>query len=69
GLDGQGVLRALRHAQGARMPPVLVVTAGHGPEVVEACLALGARDVLAKPVDPLDLARRLRQQLQATDGD
>lgn len=60
GLDGQGVLRALRHAQGAHLPPVLVVTAGYGSEVAAECLALGASVALAKPVDPGELVRRLR---------
>ncbi|MBX3725448.1 MAG: response regulator [Xanthomonadales bacterium] len=66
GLDGQGVLRALGRLQGARMPPVLVVTAGYSDEVAGECLALGARAVLAKPVDPGELARRLRDLVDAT---
>lgn len=65
GLDGRGVLRALRHARGARMPPVLVVTAGYAEDVALECLALGACEVLAKPVDPAGLGRRLRGHIAA----
>jgi len=61
GMDGLGVLRALRDA-GVRVP-VVVLSNAAGPQDRDACLAAGARACLAKPARVEDLAATLRAQL------
>ena len=46
--------------------PVIVLTSTHDPEVKLQALSLGAMDFLSKPVDPSELALRIRNTLAAT---
>ena len=56
-LDGFGVLSSLRTF--TRRPPVLVLSARYAAEDVKRCLALGAKDYLAKPFNDRDLIARV----------
>ncbi|MBI2902139.1 MAG: response regulator [Candidatus Methylomirabilis oxyfera] len=61
GLDGWGVLKALRARISTRHLPILVVTA-LGAEDAEKTLALGADEYLSKPISPsvlIDTVHRL----------
>lgn len=58
-LDGFGVLLALRDRYSGALPPVMVLTARHATEDVRRCLALGAKDFLAKPFNKRDLLARV----------
>ncbi len=51
GLDGLGVLRALRHRPGLVSLPVVVLTSSTNPRDVAACYRAGANSYLFKPVD------------------
>ncbi|MFC3711115.1 response regulator transcription factor [Sphingoaurantiacus capsulatus] len=64
GIDGLGVLRALK-AQAGHVAPVIILT-GHGdvPLAVEA-MKLGARDFIEKPYTPDTLFQSIRN---AIDG-
>ena len=62
GLDGFGVLRALR-SQGS-VPPVLMLTARGDDDDRIAGLDLGADDYLPKPFNPRELVARLRAILR-----
>ncbi|HMA08635.1 MAG TPA: EAL domain-containing protein, partial [Ramlibacter sp.] len=46
--------------------PVIVLTSTHDPQVKLQALSLGAMDFLSKPVDPSELALRIRNTLAAT---
>ena len=59
--DGLQICRELDcHSEAGPIVPLLVLAAGAGRAREEAALAAGADDVLSKPVDPADLALRLR---------
>lgn len=62
GLDGPGVLAALRH-QGNQMP-VIFVTAHDRPAVRRQLIEDGGRTVLLKPVDPAALLAEIRDSLE-----
>ena len=65
-LDGFGVLDALRSPRFQKPPPVLVLTARHATEDVRRCLALGAKDYLAKPFQDRDLIARVARLLRSS---
>ena len=56
GMDGPGVLAALRSRPGSACIPVIFLTAKAQPDEIEKLRALGAIGVLAKPFDPMTLA-------------
>jgi DNA-binding response OmpR family regulator len=61
GLDGFGVLDAMRRSSDLQAVQTLVLTARHAPEDVRRAIGLGARDYLAKPFkDEALLARVAR---------
>lgn len=64
GLDGLGVLEALR-PHGSDDLPVVILTADERPSLREAALEAGARDFLAKPVRQAEVLARLRNLLEA----
>jgi DNA-binding response OmpR family regulator len=64
GIDGRGVLRALR-SQGRTVPVVLLTSVGEAGERARA-LDEGADDYLNKPFDPHELASRVRAVLRRT---
>lgn len=65
-LDGMEVLRQVREAEGTRALPVLVLT-GQGQDQVERATALGANELLTKPVSLSVLTGILRDLLEAPD--
>lgn len=65
-LDGIALLRALRdrHPEQLARTPVLVLTGEGNKEKKLQVLALGARDFLSKPFDPVELGIRVRNNLE-----
>lgn len=62
-LDGPGTLLRLREIPGLQATPVIFMTARAQSGEQGAWLALGARGVIVKPFDPMDLARQVRDLL------
>jgi signal transduction histidine kinase/CheY-like chemotaxis protein/HAMP domain-containing protein len=60
GLDGHDAIRIVRQLEGCRWIPVLAVTAKAMLGDREKCIAAGATDYIAKPVDIDDLLAKLR---------
>ncbi len=50
-VDGYVVLAEMKADETMRDIPVVVVSAVEGPENVEKCIRMGAKDYLTKPVD------------------
>lgn len=66
-LDGPGTLRRLRELPGLEDTPVIFMTARAQSGELGAWLALGARGVIVKPFDPMELARQVRDLLAGAD--
>jgi putative two-component system response regulator len=64
-VDGISILSQIRSVEKFRHLPVLILTANHHSEVKLRCLELGATDFLIKPIDPMELAPRVRNALQS----
>ncbi|WP_458525371.1 EAL domain-containing response regulator [Onishia taeanensis] len=64
GLDGYGVMAALRERFGAQAPPVIVLTAQHDNETRHRALSLGVRDFLTKPFHHDEVLQRIRSVLE-----
>jgi diguanylate cyclase (GGDEF)-like protein len=64
-LNGFEILRSMRADDTLRHIPVIVLTSSTDAETKLQALELGATDFLAKPVDPSELALRLRNTLSA----
>lgn len=64
-VSGFDILTKLRGHQRYRHTPVIVLTSSTDSETKLSALHLGATDFLAKPVDPSELALRLRNTLAA----
>ncbi len=64
-ISGLDILRAKRLDSSLEHIPVIVLTAATDPDTKRLALDLGATDFLAKPVDPHDLAPRVRNALAA----
>ena len=62
-VDGIQILRAIRADEQVRHIPVLILTASTDDRTKLSALNAGATDFLAKPVDPNDLAPRIRNAL------
>ncbi|MDD5388605.1 MAG: response regulator [Gallionellaceae bacterium] len=60
GMDGPATLGAMRRLPGVASLPVVFMTAKVQPDEVAHLLSLGAVAVIAKPFDPMTLARELR---------
>ncbi|MEW5771323.1 MAG: response regulator [Pseudomonadota bacterium] len=60
GMDGPSTLKALRGQATLAEVPVAFMTAKVQPPEVAHYKALGARDVIAKPFDPMKLADQIR---------
>jgi len=60
GMDGPSTLKALRALPELAQVPVVFMTAKVQPAEVAHYKTLGARDVIAKPFDPMTLASRVR---------
>ncbi|HET8749068.1 MAG TPA: EAL domain-containing protein [Ramlibacter sp.] len=65
-VSGLDILAALREDAVLRHVPVIVLTSSTDPQVKIKALALGAMDFLSKPVDPSELALRIRNTLAAS---
>ena len=63
-VPGQDVIRSLRSDPRTSSIPVVVVTAEHDSSVADALLALGAAEVVTKPLDPRLLADIVTTYLQ-----
>jgi two-component system cell cycle response regulator len=62
--DGLRVVAALRSDEATRHLPILaVMDTDQRPKLVKA-IELGANDVLARPIDPLELSARVRTQIR-----
>ena len=64
-VDGFQVLQAVRALDEYHFLPVLILTAASDPQSKLKALELGATDFLSKPVDPSELALRIRNTLSA----
>ncbi|MGH1373415.1 MAG: GGDEF/EAL domain-containing response regulator [Cellvibrionaceae bacterium] len=62
-VDGFEILEAMREKKSLKHIPVIVLTSANDPASKLKALELGATDFLAKPVDPSELALRLRNTL------
>ena len=60
GMDGPSTLKALRALPSLAELPVAFMTAKVQPTEVAHYKTLGARDVIAKPFDPMTLASQVR---------
>ena len=65
GMDGPSTLAALREQPALATVPVAFMTAKVQPNEVEHYRFLGARDVIAKPFDPMTLAEQVRTVWEA----
>jgi two-component system cell cycle response regulator len=64
GWDGLRLAAQLRSGEGTRQMPILaVIDLAERPRVVKA-LEIGVNDLLARPVDPQELAARVRTQIK-----
>ena len=64
-VSGFDILRLARSHDRFRHIPIIVLTSSNDSETKLSALQLGASDFLAKPVDPSELALRLRNTLAA----
>lgn len=64
-VDGLSILKSMRDDPALRHVPVIVMTSSLDPQVRLEALAAGAMDFLPKPVDPDELALRVRNTLAA----
>ena len=60
GMDGPAVLVKLRELIDITQTPVAFMTAKVQPNEIAHYLSLGARDVIIKPFDPMQLAQQVR---------
>jgi diguanylate cyclase (GGDEF)-like protein len=65
-VSGLDILEAMRADPVLRHVPVIVLTSSTDPQVKLQALSMGAMDFLSKPVDPSELALRLRNTLTAS---
>ena len=65
-VNGMQILTIMRDDPVLRHVPVIVLTSTHDPQVKLQALSMGAMDFLSKPVDPSELALRIRNTLAAT---
>ncbi|MDQ1531125.1 MAG: hypothetical protein QOE37_1230 [Microbacteriaceae bacterium] len=68
GLDGFGLLRALRADPATRNIPVIMLTARAGQDAAVEGLDAGADDYLAKPFQAAELVARIRVALERAGG-
>ena len=64
-ITGLDILKEMRSKEALKHIPVIILTSATDPETKFQALELGATDFLAKPVDPSELALRLRNTLAA----
>lgn len=64
-LDGYQVMAQLKGLNDPLLPPIIILTAQQGRDTLLKALAAGARDVISKPFDTLEVLHRIRSQLLA----
>ena len=64
-VGGLEILREIRNDKELKHLPIIILTSSTEPELKLEALELGATDLLAKPVDPSELALRLKNTLTA----
>jgi predicted signal transduction protein with EAL and GGDEF domain len=64
-ISGLDILQQMRSKEALQHIPTIILTSATDPETKLKALELGATDFLAKPVDPSELALRLRNTLAA----
>ena len=64
-MDGTETFAALREIDNTRDTPIVFLTAKAQPLEVQRLLNLGAKDVLTKPFDPLEIAERVAASIDA----
>ena len=64
--DGRTLLMRIRERAATASVPVVVLSAATSPRAMAECLALGADQVVPKPVDPGALGATVSRQLQRT---
>ena len=67
-MDGPATLKRLQAGTHTSKIPVIFMTAKVQPGEIAEFLALGARDVVAKPFDPMTLSDSLRQIWKRIEG-
>jgi len=65
-VSGMQILKIMRSDDALCHIPVIVLTSTSDPDVKLQALSMGAMDFLSKPVDPSELALRIRNTLAAT---
>lgn len=68
GMDGPQTLEQLVNLVDINVVPVAFMTAKVQPAEVEHYLSLGARDVIIKPFDPMQLASQIRAIWSRSNG-
>ncbi|UTW06119.1 response regulator [Pseudomonas benzenivorans] len=68
GMDGPQTLKKLRQLVDIGQIPVAFMTAKVQPAEIQHYRSLGARDVIIKPFDPMQLAAQVRQIWNQADG-
>ena len=68
GMDGFGVLDAIRSDPNLKHTRVLVLTARHAGDDVKRAMSLGAKDFLTKPFNDQQLIARVARLLRAPGG-
>jgi putative two-component system response regulator len=63
-LDGYEVMEELSQVVEASYLPILVMTADLDPDARQKALAIGAKDFVSKPFDPIELQLRIRTLLE-----
>ncbi|GAB2911037.1 hybrid sensor histidine kinase/response regulator [Rheinheimera gaetbuli] len=64
GINGYETTQQLRKSANMTSIPVIAMTAHHGSDTKNACIAAGMNDLLVKPIEAESLAKRLQQWLQ-----
>ncbi len=64
GINGYETTKQLRQLPNMANLPVIAMTAHHGTDTKQACLAAGMNDLLVKPIEAASLAKLLKHWLQ-----
>jgi two-component system cell cycle response regulator len=63
-LDGVGLCKALKAEPSTASIPAIILTGHLEPEVYKQCIEAGAREVLSKPVEPVELLNVVNRHLE-----
>jgi CheY-like chemotaxis protein len=66
GMDGPATMKELSRDAATASIPVIFLTAKSQPDVEQTLRQLGARDVIAKPFDPVALAGKIAAALESS---